>query len=77
MVQPGWETRRGQSSLRTGWVDINGGKTNSISPFEGYEQPGFGRALGIYGMEPYSGMKSIQLSGKKNGGPTKDIRINL
>jgi acyl-CoA reductase-like NAD-dependent aldehyde dehydrogenase len=49
--------------LRTGRIDINGGKTNLVSPFGGYKQSGFGRALGVYGLEPYLEIKSLQLPG--------------
>jgi betaine-aldehyde dehydrogenase len=47
--------------LRTGQVDINGGKFNPLAPFGGYKQSGNGRELGKYGLEEYLETKSIQL----------------
>ncbi len=47
--------------LRTGQVDINGGKYNPMAPFGGYKQSGNGRELGRYGFEEYLEVKSLQL----------------
>jgi acyl-CoA reductase-like NAD-dependent aldehyde dehydrogenase len=47
--------------LRTGQVDINGGKFNPAAPFGGYKQSGNGRELGKYGLEEYLEVKSLQL----------------
>ena len=47
--------------LRTGQVDINGGKYNPLAPFGGYKQSGNGRELGRYGLEEYLEVKSLQL----------------
>jgi betaine-aldehyde dehydrogenase len=47
--------------LRTGQVDINGGKFNAFAPFGGYKQSGNGRELGRYGLEEFLETKSLQL----------------
>ena len=47
--------------LRTGMVDINGGRFNALAPFGGYKQSGNGRELGAYGLEEYLEIKSLQL----------------
>ncbi len=47
--------------LRTGQVDINGGKFNPLAPFGGYKQSGNGRELGKWGLEEFLETKSIQL----------------
>ncbi len=47
--------------LRTGQVDINGGKFNALAPFGGYKQSGNGRELGRYGLEEFLETKSMQL----------------
>jgi aldehyde dehydrogenase (NAD+) len=46
--------------LRTGQVDVNGGRFNPIAPFGGYKQSGNGRELGRYGLEEFTELKSIQ-----------------
>jgi acyl-CoA reductase-like NAD-dependent aldehyde dehydrogenase len=45
--------------MRTGQVDVNGGRYNPLAPFGGYKQSGVGRELGIYGLEEYMQVKSI------------------
>ena len=45
--------------MRTGQVDINGGRYNPLAPFGGYKQSGVGRELGVYGLEEYLQVKSI------------------
>jgi len=45
--------------LRTGQVEINGGKFNSMAPFGGYKQSGNGRELGKYGLEEYLEVKAM------------------
>jgi aldehyde dehydrogenase (NAD+) len=46
--------------LRTGQVDINGGKFNALAPFGGYKQSGHGRELGKHGLEEFLEVKSLQ-----------------
>jgi aldehyde dehydrogenase (NAD+) len=46
--------------LRTGQVDINGGKFNPSAPFGGYKQSGFGRERGRFGLEEFVETKSMQ-----------------
>lgn len=47
--------------LRTGQVEINGGKFNPLAPFGGYKQSGNGRELGRYGLEEYLEVKAMLL----------------
>ena len=47
--------------MRTGQVDVNGGKFNPLAPFGGYKQSGTGRELGRYGLEEFLEVKSLQL----------------
>jgi acyl-CoA reductase-like NAD-dependent aldehyde dehydrogenase len=47
--------------LRTGQVDINGGRFNLLAPFGGYKQSGHGREFGRYGLEEFLEIKSMQL----------------
>jgi acyl-CoA reductase-like NAD-dependent aldehyde dehydrogenase len=47
--------------LRTGQVDVNGGRFNPLAPFGGYKRSGNGRELGRYGLEEYLEVKSLQL----------------
>ncbi len=51
--------RRVARRLRTGQVEINGGKFNPMAPFGGYKQSGNGRELGKYGMEEYLEVKAM------------------
>ncbi len=46
--------------MRTGQIDINGGRFNVLAPFGGYRQSGNGRELGIYGLEEFLELKSLQ-----------------
>jgi len=46
--------------LRTGQVEVNGGRFNPMAPFGGYKQSGIGRELGHYGLEEYLEVKAIQ-----------------
>jgi aldehyde dehydrogenase (NAD+) len=46
--------------LRTGQVDVNGGRFNPAAPFGGYKQSGFGRERGRFGLEEFLEVKSIQ-----------------
>ncbi|MBZ5606565.1 MAG: aldehyde dehydrogenase family protein [Acidobacteriia bacterium] len=45
--------------MRTGQVDVNGGRYNPLAPFGGYKQSGIGREMGVYGLEEYLQIKSI------------------
>ena len=47
--------------IRTGQIDINGGRFNPMAPFGGYKQSGVGRELGKYGIEEFLQPKSLQL----------------
>lgn len=47
--------------LRTGQVDINGGKFNHLAPFGGYKKSGNGREFGKFGLEEFQEIKSLQL----------------
>ncbi|SEO96871.1 aldehyde dehydrogenase family protein [Amycolatopsis saalfeldensis] len=47
--------------LRTGAVDINGGRFNPLAPFGGYKQSGIGRELGVHGLAEFLEAKAIQL----------------
>ena len=47
--------------MRTGMVDVNGGRFNALAPFGGYKQSGNGRELGQYGLEEFLEVKSLQL----------------
>ena len=46
--------------MRTGQVDVNGGRFNPLAPFGGYKQSGNGRELGRYGVEEFLEVTSIQ-----------------
>ena len=46
--------------IRTGQVSINGGPFNVSAPFGGYKKSGNGRELGVYGLEEFLEIKSIQ-----------------
>ena len=47
--------------IRTGQVDINGGRFNLRAPFGGFKQSGHGRELGRYGLEEFLEVKALQL----------------
>ena len=47
--------------MKTGMVDVNGGRFNPLAPFGGYKQSGNGRELGEYGLEEFLEVKSLQL----------------
>jgi betaine-aldehyde dehydrogenase len=47
--------------MRTGQVDINGGRFNPLAPFGGYKQSGHGRELGRFGLEEFLEHKALQL----------------
>jgi acyl-CoA reductase-like NAD-dependent aldehyde dehydrogenase len=46
--------------LRTGQVDINGGRFNPLAPFGGYKKSGIGRELGPLAIEEFFQVKAIQ-----------------
>lgn len=47
--------------LRTGQVEVNGGRFNPSAPFGGYKQSGVGREYGRHGFEEFLETKAIQL----------------
>ena len=47
--------------IRTGQVEINGGAFNPLAPFGGYKQSGYGRELGLFGLDEFLQIKSLQL----------------
>jgi aldehyde dehydrogenase (NAD+) len=46
--------------LRTGQVEVNGGRYNPLAPFGGYKQSGIGREYGRQGLEEFLETKAIQ-----------------
>lgn len=46
--------------LRTGQIDINGGRFNALAPFGGYKKSGIGREIGPLALEEFFQLKSIQ-----------------
>ena len=46
--------------IRSGQVDVNGGRFNPLAPFGGYKRSGIGREFGKYGFEEYLQVKAIQ-----------------
>ncbi len=57
----GERAQRVARRLRTGQVDINGGRFNLLAPFGGYKQSGHGREFGPFGLEEFLEIKSLQL----------------
>jgi aldehyde dehydrogenase (NAD+) len=47
--------------IRAGQIEINGGRFNPLAPFGGFKQSGYGRELGLHGLEEYLEIKSLQL----------------
>jgi aldehyde dehydrogenase (NAD+) len=47
--------------MRTGQVEVNGGRFNPNAPFGGYKQSGVGREYGEFGFEEFLEIKSMQL----------------
>ncbi len=47
--------------IRSGQVDINGGRFNLLAPFGGFKQSGHGREFGRYGLEEFLELKALQL----------------
>lgn len=48
--------------IRAGQVDINGARFNPLAPFGGYKQSGVGREAGLFGLEEFMQIKSIQMN---------------
>jgi aldehyde dehydrogenase (NAD+) len=46
--------------MRTGQVDINGGRFNPTAPFGGFARSGIGRELGTYGLDEFFELKALQ-----------------
>jgi acyl-CoA reductase-like NAD-dependent aldehyde dehydrogenase len=46
--------------MRTGQVDVNGGRFNLLAPFGGYKRSGIGREFGKHGLDEYFQIKSLQ-----------------
>ena len=46
--------------LRAGQVEINGGAFNVSAPFGGFGQSGYGRELGVHGLEEFLEVKALQ-----------------
>jgi aldehyde dehydrogenase (NAD+) len=49
------------AKMRTGQVDVNGGRFNARAPFGGYKNSGYGRELGKYGIEEFQQIKAVQV----------------
>lgn len=47
--------------IRAGQVEVNGGGFNPRAPFGGYKQSGNGREHGVFGLEEFLEVKSVQL----------------
>ncbi|MFV0306260.1 MAG: aldehyde dehydrogenase family protein [Desertimonas sp.] len=47
--------------IRTGQIEVNGGRFNPNAPFGGYKKSGYGREYGHYGFEEFLQVKSMQL----------------
>jgi acyl-CoA reductase-like NAD-dependent aldehyde dehydrogenase len=46
--------------LRTGQVDVNGGRFNVLAPFGGYKKSGLGREIGPLALDEFFQLKAIQ-----------------
>jgi len=47
--------------VRTGSIDVNGGRYNPLAPFGGYKKSGLGREMGRAGLDEFLELKAIQL----------------
>jgi aldehyde dehydrogenase (NAD+) len=52
-------TVRVARQLRAGQVEINGGAFNVAAPFGGFGQSGYGRELGVHGLEEFCEVKAL------------------
>ncbi len=46
--------------MRTGQIDVNGGRFNVLAPFGGYKKSGIGREIGPLALDEFFQLKSIQ-----------------
>lgn len=46
--------------MRTGQIDINGGRFNALAPFGGFKKSGIGRELGPHALDEFFQLKAIQ-----------------
>ena len=51
---------RAARRIRSGQIEINGGRFNGDAPFGGYKQSGVGREYGRFGLEEFLEVKSLQ-----------------
>jgi aldehyde dehydrogenase (NAD+) len=54
------EAEKWARRMRTGQVDVNGGRFNPSAPFGGFRRSGIGRELGAHGIEEFLELSSIQ-----------------
>jgi aldehyde dehydrogenase (NAD+) len=47
--------------MKTGQIDINGGRFNPLAPFGGFKRSGIGREFGAHGLGEFLEYKSLQL----------------
>jgi aldehyde dehydrogenase (NAD+) len=47
--------------VRTGSIDVNGGRYNPLAPFGGYKRSGIGREMGVAGLEEFLETKAIRI----------------
>ncbi len=58
--------------LRTGQVQVNGGRFNVLAPFGGFKQSGIGRELGPHGLAEYQQLVSLQLPAEPTPAPSRE-----
>ena len=46
--------------VRTGQIDLNGGRFNPAAPFGGYKKSGIGREFGPFGIDEFVEVKAVQ-----------------
>ena len=49
--------------MRTGQIEVNGGRFNLLAPFGGYKQSGNGRELGKFGLDEFLEIKYLAMAG--------------